>query len=825
MKKQPGNTAIALQSFVQQTSQVPPTEKEARLFMLSIMVLIFPAILAISIHLLLHRKITPPLSKLAAYALFCTISTNLVILTGLKLIGMRDFNLFQMSVSFKLKWLTLEFILTIILSYVLRNIARLDRALCKDILRKAFPPALFCSVTYAVYTPSSLFLSNIEEFSLHYIHIVPCILCMTFLLMAGICLLALCVTNRKAIGFYTSLVFAAALGIYVQSNFLNPKLPSLDGTEINWTLYQTENRISFCFWLLCIILIPLFSLLWKDKTEKPIKYAAYFLSAMQLLSLPVLLFTNRLDESAHYDFTKTGEFSIGRENNILLFVVDTVQSNVMEEYLTSDAYDDAWLDDFTFFDNAVSGGAPTSVAFPLLLTGIEYDPSQSMEEYTSEIWEETSLYDDLNERNYDVRFYTGGHSITNYPDGMIANRTYNGGVGIGNYPEFGSKLYQLVNFYVMPQFLKDRFWMSTDDFRGSIAYSNNGYKLNDIQFYHDLQSASEISCDYENALRLYHLCGVHRPYTMDENMETVEKDSVTEQQVLTGDMKIIREYLTYLKEADLYDASTIMIMGDHGRHEANNIEDNPAVLIKLPQESHPLAHNSAPIHFRNIVATIAKTIMDDYSAYGPNVYDINENSDVERLHTVDATIRSRIAVEEGYDESLDYTRFFILGDARDRAYRVWNPLNINRIQYAIGKPIDFTKDNEYAKEINYRLYKENNAATASNELSICFELDNYKKDDLTLHFSYSGVYNETQKILLYAGGSKVGSIICTQENAGEDHTVAIPKDTVKDGLLTLRMVFPGAVTPNQLDRNNPDTRVLSVAFDSICLTASEKIKK
>ncbi len=786
--------------------------------MLAVMVLVFPAILAIVIYFTFHRKAAISLPKLTVYALFCTLSTNVIILIGLKLIGMQDFNLFQMSRSFKIKWLILEFILTIILTYILRNVLRLNRVLCKDILKRTFAPALFLSVTYALYTPSSLFLSNIEEFSLHYIHVIPCILCMTLLLMAGIHLLALCLTDQRTIGFYTSLIFAASLGIYVQSNFLNPKLPSLDGTEINWLLYQKENRISFCFWLLCITLIPLSTLLWKEKAQKPMKYAAYFLSAMQLLSLPVLLFTNRLDESAHYDFTKTGEFSIGKESNILLFVVDTVQSNVMEDYLTSDAYDGTWLDDFTFFDNAVSGGAPTSVAFPLLLTGIEYEPTQPMEAYTSEIWEETSLYDDLSEHGYDVRFYTGGHSITNYPDGMIANRTYNGGVGIANYPEFGNKLYQLVNFYVMPQFVKDRFWMSTDDFRGSIAYSNNGYKLNDIQFYQDLQSASKISSDYENALRLYHLCGVHRPYTMNEKIETVEKDSVTEQQVLTGDMKIIQEYLAYLKSSGLYESSTIMIMGDHGKHEANNIEDNPAVLIKMPQESHPLAHNSAPIHFRNIVATLAKTMLSDYSCYGPCVYDIDENSDVERLHTVDATIRSRIAVEETYDKALDYTRFFILGDARDRAYRVWNPYDINRVQYSIGEPIDFTTDNVYAKKIDYRLYKENGAAIASNELSICFELDNYAKEDLTMHFTYSDVYNETQKIRLYAGGSKVGNIICHQENAGKDHTITIPKDAVKDGILTLRMVFPGAVTPNQLDRDNTDTRILSVAFDSICLT-------
>ena len=56
---------------------------------------------------------------------------------------MQAFNLFQMSRSFKIKWLILEFILTIILTYVLKNVLHLNRALCKDILKKTFAPALF----------------------------------------------------------------------------------------------------------------------------------------------------------------------------------------------------------------------------------------------------------------------------------------------------------------------------------------------------------------------------------------------------------------------------------------------------------------------------------------------------------------------------------------------------------------------------------------------------------------------------------------------------------------------------------------------------------
>ncbi len=60
-------------------------------------------------------------------------------------------------------------------------------------------------------------------------------------------------------------------------------------------------------------------------------------------------------------------------------------------------------------------------------------------------------------------------------------------------------------------------------------------------------------------------------------------------------------------------------------------------------------------------------------------------------------------------------------------------------------------------------------------------------------------------------------MVCTHDDIGKEMTVTIPGDCVENDLLVIRMVFPNAVTPNQLDRNNPDTRVLSVTFDSMWL--------
>lgn len=782
--------------------------------MLEVVIAILPGVLAFLIYRHSHQQLK--WKKALAYIIFYTASVNFCILAGLKVIGMQDFNLFEMSVRFKVKWIILELLLSVWITWVIRNIRKTDPALLKQIMKRLFPTTLFLVVTYAVFTPSSLFLGNISEFSLHYINIVPVILCMALFLFAAVYFIALWLIREKTLPFYIAFFFSITVGAYIQSNFLNSELPILDGTLIRWEEYRKENIISTLVWVFCIVIIFAAIYFGKEKSEKVIKYISYFFSAVQLVSLVVLIVMNPLSEDASHGFSKEGEFTVGSQENIIIFIIDTLQEDVFEEYLASDSYaQDGTLSDFTVFDNAVSGGAPTAVAMPLLLTGSEYDPSQPFRDYLTEAWNETPLYDDMHRNGYDVRIYSTPVDISGFPDGTFDNYITVGNSWIEDYAGFGSSLYQLVNYLLMPQFFKESFWLSTETLLYHI--NNTDYKLNDVYFHNDFVDAGErLQPAYEKAFRLYHLNGLHPPYSMTEDFDRVWSFGVAEQTVLRGDMRIIYAYINEMKRIGVYDKSTIIIAGDHGRHSHGNPETNPAVLIKLPMEKHELAYNSSPIHFRNINATIAGTVFDDYSAYGPSVYDITEESDVERLHTIDHSIMQRIKLEN-YDESLGCGRIIVSGDADAWEYQLWNPYEINRIDYQKGEIIDFTSDNSYADQISYRLYKGDNGATASNELSMCFQLKDYQKGDLEFHFVYSDLYNDTQKIQIYAGGDKMENVICTRNETGEEMIVPIPEESIEDNLLTIRMVFPNAVTPNQLDRNNSDMRVLSVVFDSMWL--------
>lgn len=780
-----------------------------------LIIMILPGIIAAFLHCKL-RGIACKKNALYSLILY-TISINLLIAGILWLVGIQKFNLFEVSLAFKLGWLVSGVVLAVVLAWFFNFYSKINWPKVKRII----PPTLFLTITYAIFAPSSLFLENINEFYIEYIVVAPVVFLPALILFAGIFSVGYLIPEKYLI-FYTSLIFGVSLSIYVQMNFLNSKLPPLDGTEIAWNLYTKEAVISTVFWILCLFVCVITAWRWKQRAEKTEKYISYFLSAVQMVSLIVLLMTNRLDPEWEYGFSKEGEFSVGSNENIIIFVVDSLQPSSLEEYIASAAYE-SQLNDFTFFDNAVSGGAPTVVAMPVLLTGVERDPMQDIEEYSDEIWQETSLYDDMTDKGYDIRFYTTPASIPTPSDienahHMVSNYTITRNDWIDDYVKFAKQFYKLVNFYTMPQILKARYWLSTESIMNAINSADDKYVEDNYAFYCDIRAAKKLTESYDKAFRLYHLYGVHKPYITNENIEEVYENTVTEQQQLQGVMKEIYLYMDMMKEIGVYDSSIIIILGDHGQHEIGSAEVNPAVLIKLPHESHDtLQYNSSPVHFRNVVATIAKTVVEDYSIYGPCVYDITKDSDVERLHTFRGEVGERMGLKGDLNT---YHRIIVSDNAHADKYQIWNPHEINNIVYGVGDIIDFTIPNNYAEKLNYRLYKENGAAIASNELSICLELTGYQDTDLEFHFTYSNVYNEEQKIRIYANGKSIENVICTNGNA-EEKTVIIPKETINEDELIIRMVFPNAVTPNQIDRSNPDTRVLSVVFDSMWLEESK----
>ena len=60
--------------------------------------------------------------------------------------------------------------------------------------------------------------------------------------------------------FYDVLVFFAFfvfVGLYIQGSFMSGHLPPMDGSTIDWSLYQNDIRLSWIFWIILLVIIVL----------------------------------------------------------------------------------------------------------------------------------------------------------------------------------------------------------------------------------------------------------------------------------------------------------------------------------------------------------------------------------------------------------------------------------------------------------------------------------------------------------------------------------------------------------------------------------------
>ena len=174
------------------------------------------------------------------------------------------------------------------------NINQKRRATDKDIF---LFPLLFLIVTFGLFIPVSLFLGNIDEFLIPASGIIPSVaIGSLFLGFAGFVIAYLIreqnILDRLGVG-----LVCLALGFYVQGNFLNPIFEVLNGTKINWQDYTKITIKSSLCWLL-IFIIPQVLLVYKNKRLRIIvKSISAFLSAVQIITLVVLLLTETVNNS------------------------------------------------------------------------------------------------------------------------------------------------------------------------------------------------------------------------------------------------------------------------------------------------------------------------------------------------------------------------------------------------------------------------------------------------------------------------------------------------------------------------------------------------
>ncbi|MGN0347552.1 MAG: sulfatase-like hydrolase/transferase [Lachnospiraceae bacterium] len=501
----------------------------------------------------------------------------------------------------------------------------------KEKYTKSLKIVLLPVLIYGLLGPLEIYESNTREFKFDFNDFFWVFLLMTLILvMLGTWIVAH--IPEPLAKYVRVLIFAFGMMSYVQGMFLNSVLTTSDGSDVNWEQYRSLMLSNAIIWFAGFALMIVFSLIWKYIWEKVAGYVSLFLSAVIIVTCISLIVICPKVKDNGYQLDGSNQFQVAGDNNIIVMVLDRYGNEQFEKVNQFYPEISDCLTDFTYYDNAASRYSNTFPSMPYLMTGQYYDYGMDEEEWLTSIWqaEETdSFYRQLHDRGYQVHLYSPDNPYIYGPLVQMIGKIDNiEPMGLmKNYRLIYALLEKTVIYKYAPYFLKPRFEVSSSSYAEMAVYKDNIISDNGEYYAVLTENRLTIDSNMPNAFIVNHINGMHNPFTIDENANSIPEVEGNEQemiQVTRGVHVILAEYLQQLKDLGVYDNATIIITADHGDYSHGG-GLQPIFFVKLPQEQHEeMQRNSAPISHEDFLATILFLVGCDDSNYGTTIFDWQE---------------------------------------------------------------------------------------------------------------------------------------------------------------------------------------------------------
>ena len=499
----------------------------------------------------------------------------------------------------------------------------------------AVPVTLFYIVTVNLALPGTLYLNNRREITIQPSAFARALLAgalVHFLLIAGLGILLL--TQRQLELFYTAL-FAVTLAGYLQDMLLNGQLLAMDGSRQEWS--PALSGLNALIWALLIAGVFLLKILLRQKASVIYRFACLYLCLVQSASLGYLAVSSlRAQEPASSQTvlvpSTNGSLELHPDNNVLVFILDWYDTQIIQEILSSDPDFLAPLDGFTYYPNATSLYAFTEMSVPYLLSGVEWQYGMDTDEYIDYAYRNGTVLDDIAASGYEISLYTQqlyinggiGFGQSKFSNGVVARRSC-------HIPETVNLTTQCARYQMAPYLVKNIYWYTTDALT-ALAFEE-GYTSWTAAYDSPFAGAlldTGLSIDQAPScsgyFKLYHMNGAHPPFRLTEDF-TDSGENADYASMLTqarGSMRIVYEYIRQLKALGLYDSATIVITADHGQnyiydpseYRAGKLKEwhlqntsNPILFVKnAGQAGTELQTNTAPVSHTELIASVISAV-------------------------------------------------------------------------------------------------------------------------------------------------------------------------------------------------------------------------
>lgn len=516
----------------------------------------------------------------------------------------------------------------------------------KEVTIFDFLPGLVVSVSLAglicIYAPLELYFTNIGDFWYDSSLLLPAAAELFFLCV--ILLLALyCVAlfiNMKVYRILVLISFTALIAMYIQGNFLTGDLPPMDGTIINWNDFTTNNIVSAAIFLFigCVVGI----VTWKISIKTVYNLISIISGGLFLMLMCTILVLciskNGLENKSNMKATTANEFVMSTNKNLIIFLLDAVDSHTFWKVLEDNPEYKKNFDDFTYYPNTLGAYSFTSRSIPFILSGKWFENEEPFERYQTKALKDSPLFGRLEEYQYSIGIYdqylnmnmdVGLDRFENQVE--IKQQTTSWKNFLYTYLGMGGVKFAPYNLKQLCYEIIDRresLLLSDENIDG-----NRNFAEKNTEFYNSLREQGFQLTD-KNVFKFFHFEGAHVPYRYNKDLEVVE--NATYEMGVEACITLMNTYLDSLKKMGLYDNTSIVFLSDHGYWQdiynpdgVLEIRQNPLLLIKGFNEAHDFQMSNAPISFHDLQTAYTNLLE---GKQGDKVFGIKEGDERERRY-------------------------------------------------------------------------------------------------------------------------------------------------------------------------------------------------
>ncbi|MCL1903274.1 MAG: hypothetical protein FWF94_02510, partial [Oscillospiraceae bacterium] len=358
----------------------------------------------------------------------------------------------------------------------------------------------------------------------------------TAFLLAGACLTILFFLIPHKLytqGILISLgIFVAG---YLQGTFLNPNLGGLTGDEVVWGDFLSVTIVTSLIWVVLIfapsiLISPRIS---DAKSFAKITYAVCgIVCGMQAVGLIGNITTSDVFVSKNFGqyLNADKEFEVSSQKNIMLFIVDRLDGQYVNEVIEDDPSFFERLDGFTQFDNATSSFSWTYPSATYINTGVFRLCDIPATQYFEEAWGGSEYISLLKENNYELNYsmslgfaYSDVGQLIDIADNLMEEEIQN-----KFFPTMTSFL-NLSAYRYAPMLLKPTLWMAEVDFPYTVSTGTKVACDDDALFYRRFLENGLTVQKKTNNYQYIHFNGSHAPFIMDENALPSEDTGLVKQ--------------------------------------------------------------------------------------------------------------------------------------------------------------------------------------------------------------------------------------------------------------------------------------------------------